>query len=338
MKRTLLLAVLFLVLGGGAWYAWNVKKNQSGSRNSWDMQFAVPNTGDIHKIFIADRKGQTALLERKEDYWLYNGKARARPSAITTLIETFAKVNVKYIPPDAARETMLRSLAAEGIKVEIYDKSGKMMKCYYVGGVTADEQGTFMMMDGAEQPYVVHIPSFIGQIRVRYLLGDDKWTDRTVFNEKPEEIASVVIEYPQMKSQSFRLEKVSEAEYTVKPFYSTTPVINRPLRKGVPEAYILSFENLASEGFETDNPLRDSVTALVPFAIVTVKKSNGEEKQVRFWPEEVMITPDNRRYVHRYFAETNKNAFIVIQERVFGPIFRGYSFFFEGDSGSRLRN
>jgi len=195
-----------------------------------------------------------------------------------------------------------------------------------------------MMMDGAEQPYVVHIPSFIGQIRVRYLLGDDKWTDRTVFNEKPEEIASVVIEYPQMKSQSFRLEKVSEAEYTVKPFYSTTPVINRPLRKGVPEAYILSFENLASEGFETDNPLRDSVTALVPFAIVTVKKSNGEEKQVRFWPEEVMITPDNRRYVHRYFAETNKNAFIVIQERVFGPIFRGYSFFFEGDSGSRLRN
>ncbi len=332
------MAALFLLLGSGAWYALNKKQTQAGSRNSWDMDFAVPNTGDIYKIFIADRNGRTALLERKNDYWLYNGKARARATAVGTLMETLAKLNVKYIPPDAARDVMLKSLAAEGIKVEIYDKSGKLMKCYYVGGVTADEQGTFMMMDGAEQPYVVHIPSFIGQLRVRYMLGDDEWTDRTVFGEKPEKIQSVSIEYPKMKSESFQLEKVNDAEYAVKPFYNTTPVINRPLRKGVPEAYVLSFENLVAESFETNYPKRDSVTALVPFAIVTLKKTDGAEKQVRFWPVEVIQTPDNREYVHRYFAEVDSSAFMVIQERVFGPVFRGYDFFFERNTGSRLRN
>lgn len=338
MKKTLLLAVLFLVLGGGAWYALTVKKTQTGSRNSWDMDFAVPNTGDIYKVFIADRKGQTATLERKKDYWLYNGKARARATAVSSLMETIAKLNVKYIPPDAARAPMLKSIAAEGLKVEIYDKAGKLMKCYYVGGVTADEHGTYMMMEGAEQPYVVHIPSFIGQLRVRYLLGDDAWMDRTVFSEKPEEVQSITVEYPKMKSESFRLEKVKEGEYGVKPFYSTTTVITTPLRKGVPEAYILSFENLVAEGFETTNPKRDSVTALVPFAIVTVKKTDGADKQVRFWPVEVLKTSDNREYVHRYYAEVDKNAFMLIQERVFGPIFRGYDFFFEKRPDSRLKN
>ncbi|HRI61673.1 MAG TPA: hypothetical protein PK228_18165, partial [Saprospiraceae bacterium] len=334
MKKTLLLAALFLVLGGGAWYALN-KKSETGSRNSPDMDFAVPNTGDIYKIFLADRKGQTATLERKEGYWLYNGKARARPSAINILLETIAKVNVWYVPPKANEKSMIRSLAAEGIKVELYDKGGKLMKSYYVGGVTNDEHGTYMIMEGAEQPYIVHVPSFVGQLRVRYLLGDDEWTDRMIFLEKPEEIQSVSVEYPQRKSDSFRLEKIAEAEYSVKPFFSTTPASKQPLRKGVPEAYLLAFENLGAEGFETDNPLRDSITNLVPFAIVTLKKVNGEEKQVRFWPVEVQQTREGMPYVHRYFAEVNKSAFMLIQEGVFGPIFRGYRFFYESAPGEK---
>lgn len=299
------------------------------------MEFAVPNTGDIYKIFLADRNGQTATLERKEGYWLYNGKSRARPTAINSLLETIGKINVWYIPPKAAEKSMINSLAAEGIKVEIYDKDGKKMKSYYVGGVTNDEQGTFMIMENADQPYVVNIPSFVGQVRVRYLLGDDDWSDRNIFSEKPEEITSITVEYPQMKSESFRLEKVKEAEYAIKPFYSTTQVIDRPQRKGVPEAYILAFEKLGAEGFETTNPLRDSVVSLVPFAIVTLQKTGGEQKQVRFWPVQVLETREGRQYVDRYFAEVDKNSFLLIQDRVFGPIFRGYSYFFEGNSGVR---
>ncbi|MBP6828041.1 MAG: hypothetical protein KA165_15870 [Saprospiraceae bacterium] len=335
MKRTLLLAALFLLLGGGAWYVLHKKSTNSGSANSWDMDFAVQNTGDIYKIFIADRNGRTATLERKEGYWLYNGKSRARPTAVGSLLETISKVNVWYIPPNAAEKSMIKSLATEGIKVEIYDKAGNKMKAYYVGGVTNDEHGTFMMMENADQPYVTHIPSFVGQIRVRYLLGDDDWMDRTVFSEKPEEIQSVTVEYPQMKSESFRLEKIKEAEYAVKPFYSTTPVSKQAQRKGVPEAYLLQFEKLGAEGYETTNPLRDSVVALVPFAVVTLQKTSGEQKQVRFWPVEVLATREGLQYVESYFTEVNKNTFMLTQDRVFGPIFRGYGYFFEGNKGVR---
>lgn len=333
MKRTWLLAALFLLLGAGAFYAWR-QKNQAvaGSYQSWDMEFAVKNPADVTKIFIADRTGQKALLERKDGYWLYNGQYHARPTAIKTLFETLTEVQVQYIPPKAAEEHIIKSLAGEGIKVEIYTGSDKPSKVYYVGGVTSDERGTFMMMDGAERPYVVHIPTFIGQLRVRYLLGDDNWRDRSIFEEKPEEIQSVAVEYPQQRSESFKLEKVKTGEYTVKPFFSTTPASKQQLRKGSAEAYLLQFESKIAEAYETQNPLRDSVAALVPFAVLTVKKTDGAEKQVRFWPVEIEINPDTGQpYVDRYFAECSWGAFMLIQQRVFGPVFQGYSFFFEGN-------
>ncbi|MCB0529729.1 MAG: DUF4340 domain-containing protein [Saprospiraceae bacterium] len=330
------MAVLFILLGGGAWYVISVKNAESGSRNSWDMEFAVPNTEDIYKIFIAGRNGQTATLERKEEYWMYNGKYRARPSAVSTLLETIAKINVRYIPPQATEKHMIKSLAAEGIKVEIYDKAGKVMKSYYVGGVTNDELGTYVMMENAERPYVAHIPSFVGQLRVRYLLGDDNWKDRTVFSEKPESIQSITVEYPKMKSESFRLEKVDEASYAVVPYFSTTPRINTPVRKGVPEAYLLQYEQLGAESFETRNPDRDSVMSLVPFAIVTVKKTDSTEKVVRFWPAITLETREGRNYIDRFYADVDRQDFMLVQDRVFGPIFRGYRYFYEG--AQRVKN
>lgn len=329
MKRTLLLVALFLVLGGGAWYALQ-QRNPTSSHISWDMDFAVRNTDEIGKIFIADRKNNTATLERKGDRWIYNGQFPARPTAVQTLLETLNKLNVQYIPPDVAKNAMVKELAADGIKVELYDRDQKPMKTYYVGGVTADEKGTVMIMEGSEQPYVVHIPSFVGQIRVRYLLGDDNWRDRNIFEEKPEKIQEITVEYPQRKSESFILEKKDEAAYAVRPFFSTTPVSQLPQRKGVAEAYLLQFEQLGAEAFETDNPFRDSVSALVPFVIINLKRTDGSAKQVRFWPTRLDFERTSGvPFVHRYFAEIDKRDFMLTQDRVFAPIFRGYSFFFD---------
>ncbi|MBK9335194.1 MAG: DUF4340 domain-containing protein [Lewinellaceae bacterium] len=340
MKRTWLLVALFLLLGIGVFYTLQKKNTQTGSNVSWDMDFAVRDTSSITRIFLADRSGQSTTLERKDGYWLYNGQYKARTSAVNTLLATIGSLNVLYIPPKVAEQTMIKSLAAEGIKVEVYAKENKLVKSYYVGGVTADERGTHMIMDGAEQPYVVHIPGFIGQVRVRYMMGDDSWRDRTVFSEKPEEIQSVSVEYPQQKSASFRLEKVDEAAYEVRPYFSTTPRSKSPQRKGTAEAYLLQYESLGAEEYITADRSRDSVAALVPFAIVTLLKTDSTTKQVRFWP--MSIVEDGRgsaTYVIRYFTDVNNGeAFLITQHHVFGPIFRDYSFFFGGRERPPLRN
>lgn len=340
MKRTLLLIALFILLGSAAFYAIWQKKNQTGSHVSWDMDFAVKNTGDITRIFLADRGGRRVVLERKDDYWLYNGKYKARQTAVQTLLETIENVNVLYIPPKASEASMIKSLAAEGITVEIYGKENELLKRYYVGGVTNDERGTYMIMEGAEQPYVTHVPSFIGQLRARYLLKEDDWRDRIIFSEKPEDIQSITVEYPQSKSESFRLEKVDKATYEVRPYFSTTPVSKVPQRKGLAEAYLLQFENLGAEGFETNNPLRDSVTTLVPFAIVNLIRSDSSSQKVRFWPVSVEQNEmTGLPFVIRYFTDINDGEdFMVTQDHVFGKIFRGYHFFFNQAEQPRLQN
>ena len=339
MNRTLLMVVLFLVLGGTVWYFLANKKKQAGSHVSWDMDFAVKNTDNIGKIFIADRTGNTVTLEQKGKVWQYNGKHPARPSAVQTLLETISQVNVLNIPPNGAVPVMVKEMAAAGIKVEIYDLDGKNIKTYSVGGVTNDERGTVLMMEGSEQPYMVHIPGFIGQIRMRFLLRDDDWRDKAIFREKPEEIQSVSVEYPQRKNESFKLEKTGEAAYDVQPYFSTTTAMRSPQRKGVAEAYLVQFEQMVAEAFETQNPLRDSVKALVPFVIVTMKKTDGQEKNLRFWPVDVETGRDGKNFVSRYFTDVNNEDFMLTQDRVFGGIFRGYGFFYEGiPEKKRLRN
>ncbi|MFM7400782.1 MAG: hypothetical protein ACKO4W_07735, partial [Bacteroidota bacterium] len=101
MKRTLLLAAILAVLAAAAWYAIS-QQNTKSSKISWDMDFAVRNTDDIGKIFIADRENRTATLERKDGSWIYNGKYPARQTAVDILLETVSRLNVQYIPPEVS--------------------------------------------------------------------------------------------------------------------------------------------------------------------------------------------------------------------------------------------
>jgi hypothetical protein len=246
------------------------------------------------------------------------------------------QVKVSYIAPKAADPVMIKSIATDGITVEVWNKEGKRIKRYYIGGVTNDERGTYGIMDGAEQPYVLHIPSFIGSLRGRFMIGDDKWRDKNIFGEKLAEIQSVSIEYPLQKSQSFTLGKKENGDFVVNPFYETTSPIDRPIKKGLAEAYLIQFESKVAEAFESRNPSRDSVVQQSPFAIIRMKKTDGTEKKARFFPVGIERNNSNgTRYVERYFVDIDDNKdFMLIQDRVFGTIFRGLDFFFEGKDES----
>ena len=66
MNRTLILLIVFLILGGGtAWYLLN-KEDDKTTLAGLDRDFAVENVAQIHKIFLANRAdNSTTLLEIK---------------------------------------------------------------------------------------------------------------------------------------------------------------------------------------------------------------------------------------------------------------------------------
>lgn len=340
-KNNLILLLLFVILGSAAYYFIKTKDN-STSRNSdnWDMQFSIPDIKKISRIFILDRQGRKAQLDLHKGKWLFNGQHPARLDGIRTLLETLQKLTVKFIPTNAAVPGMMQDLATNGIRVEVFDGDGKSLKAFYVGGVTADDRGTYMIMEGSKQPYVMHLPYFEGTLRTRFMVREDDWRDRSIFAEKPEEIEQISIEYPQYQSMSFHMTKVKKGEYQVAPFYPNQPVDRRPLVKGKPESILLLFEKLGAEGIENSSRLKDSVvTNLVPFASILLKTAGSEDRRLRIYPiyprdqnGQFMIPNDPVPFngqIQNYFALLEpSNDFYVINHSVFGPIFATYPWFF----------
>ena len=339
MTRTLILLVLVLLLGGGTFWFLSNKEDEKTTLAGWDRDFSVENVDAIQKIFLADRYNERVTLERKKDYWIYNGEYRANPNVVENLLDAIRRVEMKYKPPKNAVKPMIESLATEGIKVEIYNKKDELIKAYYVGGATADERGTYMIRDGAEEPYVVHIPSWEGNLRFRYNLRGANWRDKTIFQADMGEIQAVSVEYPKQRNRSFRLEK-DGSDYAITPFFDINQPTNRPYKKGSAEQYLIGFEKpMIAEGFENRNPKRDSVIQTVPFSVVTITKKDSSQIAARFFPIYVQgeIDPKTNTYltagsIERYFVEITEeetSSFMLVQHRVFQRAFWAYEFFFQ---------
>lgn len=328
-NHILLLVFLLLALATGAYFFFN--KNGSGSSiNSWDRQFKVPEVSVIHKIFIADRRGNQTTLTRNEDHWIYQEEYRVNPNVMKNLLQVLRSVEILYIPPAAAVPPAVANLAANGTKVELYDRNEKLLKAYYVGGTTADGRGTFFIMENANQPYVMHIPGLEGDLSVRYTPRGDQWRDKTIFREKLEDITYVSVEYPTRRNLSFVLEKEG-ADYRVRPFYETTRGTDKPLQLGRVEAYLSGFDNMIAEGFQNNLSYRDSIQQSMPFSVITLRTNDGTEKVLSLHPLESRnvhgeLTTEE---IERYFLHYNKKDLMLVQHRIIGKVLWAYEYFFE---------
>jgi len=338
MKRTLILLLAFLLLGGGVYWYLNQEEDDKTTLAGADREFAT-NIEQVHKIFIADRRGEVTTLVRAEGHWIYNGKYKARESVMGPLIEAIERVRIKYKPPQAAVKNMVSTLATQGIKVELYDKSEDLIKTYYVGGSTSDERGTFMIMEGAEQPYVVEIPAWDGNLSVRFKRKGDEWRSKLLFEEEVENIQSISVEYPKQRQKSFVIEHESGEAYRVTPFYDVTPIINRPVKEGIGEAYLVNFDKLSAEAFRNNHPDRDSILQQIPFSIITLATKSADTTRVALYPilPESVVSQDvksgefyaNNPSIERYFVDLNGEDFLLAQNRVLRKILWAYPAFFE---------
>lgn len=332
MKKTLLLLILFLAIGGATMYL-TTKKDTKTTILTEERNFAVADIESVYKVFIADRNGKSVTLERKKNYWQLNKKYKANPNAVSNLLNTIQKLKIKYTPPKAAVKNIIHDIATNNIKVEVYNKSGEKLKVYYVGGVTNDEFGTYMIKEDAEAPFITYIPGFEGSLRVRYMTEEIDWRDKAIFNERLPDIQSVSIEYPKQKNKSFKLEKINEA-FVLAPFYPNTPKAKRELPKGVAEQYLVGFERLVAENFMNTYESKDSVRQLLPFSIIRFKAVDDAEKVVKLHPiikrskaGQILLDDKGRQIVEKYHADVNGEDFMLIQQLVFGKILWGYDNF-----------
>ena len=329
MNRTLLLLGILVVLAGGIWFASQQNQQQKLEALGYDRSFAVENIAVVSRIFLADRQGNQTILTKKGSQWQYRDQFVVNESAITNLLHAIENVTVKQKPANAAVPNMIEDLATNGIKVEIYDQQSRLLKAYYVGGSTIDERGTYMIMDGADQPYVCYLPDREGNLRFRYNLKGTDWRDKTLFSAALEDIQSVAVEYPKQKNKSFKVE-FRNNQHHVLPLYHWMTIADAPVNQAAIERFLIGFNRLAAEAFENKNPRRDSVEQLIPFCRIQLVLKDSTIQEASLYPiPQKYGRPGTKQVIERYFASSISGDFYLVQHRVFKEILWAYDYFFD---------
>ena len=189
--------------------------------------FMVWDTASVTKIYLVDRRDHETLLERHEDGWTLNTDYRAHSKKIEQILYTLYRVRIKMPVSVASHNNIITQMASQSTKVEIYQMvprinlfnkiklfyHEKRTKVFYVGDATRDSSGTFMLREGADQPYIVYIPGFRGYISTRFTADPDDWRDHTIFHENLNDIQSVSIEFTREPNESFIVENMGKHQF-----------------------------------------------------------------------------------------------------------------------------
>ena len=319
---------LLLVLGGAAYYFTQTDhKNQNNLDEDWVMK--VEDKEDIYRIFIADRKGGKADLVRDGKKWIYNGKYTANPHVMYGVMDAVTRIEMKNRPTAAAVPHMIKTLSTLSTKVEIYGKNNKLLKAYYVGGVTQDERGTFVIMEGSNNPYVMHLPMADVSLKQRYFTDEIKWRDKTVVEFQAKDVASLSLEYPKQKNKSYTIKR-QNGKWDVEPFFQTTKKIDKAVNQDLVDSYLNGYKKIIAEAIEkkTDKTVQ-TATSSKEFCILKVLFKDDTQKEIHFFPIlKFAEGSETAMPVDRYIAVDEKQNIFLTQQLVFKEVFWAYNFFF----------
>jgi hypothetical protein len=326
MKRTLFLSLFLLLLVGVIVYLAKRQTAKTNALDSYEGNFAIEDIQAVSKVVIKHRAGPTYTLTKDRDGWKINNAYPARMSTVEPLLGALREMRIRYIPGDAAVKNVLENIEGTYVHVEVYDRANQKLKSFRVGGVTPDERGTYVLMDGSEQPFVVHIPSWDGALRTRFTPGLEDWRDRRFMTLKAEDIKSVKVEYPKQKSQSFNLER-SGSGFILSPVYSDLRDYPKAYRSGTAEAFLKAISEAACEGYENQYARKDSIQSLTPFCTMEIGLVNNEQVEILIWPKGAPVYTQYSPPVHRLFIERKPGDFVLAQFEVIKGMLRGYDFF-----------
>jgi hypothetical protein len=280
MNKNRILIIMAVVLTAFAgWLIWN---NRSGTIREELRDFAVKDTGSVVKIFMANKAGQQVLLEKQPDgEWMLNNTHWARPDAIETLLSTLYSVEVRSPVARAAYNNIIKSLAANGVKVEVYSSKG-LIKTYYVGGPTQDQLGTYMYLENSTVPFITHIPGFNGYLTPRYIVNPDDWLVKNVFRLPEGQLKTLDVIDRQRPGYAFRIERESSGDYRILNGEGQ-PVPDIMQDKVIHYLQMYRLLNYEKKETQISATLLDSVRATTPFRTITLTNQSGNTTRIDLW-------------------------------------------------------
>ena len=261
-----------------------VNKQRKGTIPKRLKYFAVKDTASITRIFLADMKGKSVELIRQDKTWLLNGKYPANTVSVSLLLEAICKIEIKSPVPLSAKDLVIRDLATNGIKIEIYHNK-KKIKAYYVGSQTTDDLGTYMALDNRhKEPFIMCIPGFNGYLTPRYFTEEADWKSKVVFNYNPLNIKQVSIEYTDSNEYSFLLEARNDNQFFIKSLDNKSTFSGKIDLSKI-KSFLSGFNNIQIVNVisHLSEFKKDSILNLRPVKIITIIDKQNQEKSLKLF-------------------------------------------------------
>ena len=309
--------------------------------------FTVYDTASITKLFFADKSGNQVVLQRNGNGWTVNDEYTANQNMVNEMLYTLNRMRIKMPVSIKKSDNIVTRMSSTNTKVEVYQMMPrinlfnkvklfyheKRTKVFYIGDVTQDNQGTYVLKEGGDKVFIVHLHGFRGFISSRFTANLIDWRDHTIFNEKMANIESVKLEINDDPDNGFIIKENGRYQYTMNRLngepvaFDTLRVLN----------LMSSFGNVRFEAFLNDvEPARRDSIINSPFQQrLTLTTKDGKSSSVTTYTmranadmflyseddlenfDDMIKDPD-----HKYALLSDGNEFVLIQDFVFGKLLK----------------
>lgn len=271
------------------------------SNNPKADMFAVKDTASISKIFIANMTNDHVLLTRKDGNWYVQDSILAMTAKVNDLLATISNVSLQQVIAKTAQSNINRMMTVNAVKVEIYQTAPKFkifginfftkerkVKTYYMGPATMDNMANFAILDGFDEPCIVHIPGFRGFLTPFYSFNETDWYNCDLFTTKITRIKSLHVEDYEKPEESFYIEKAGARFFNL--FDGNHQIINDYDTVKLLDM-LAEYRDLNYELFITDlsTEARDSIIKFNQFKTITLVDVNGKKTRLDMYRK---LTPD----------------------------------------------
>jgi hypothetical protein len=333
MKKNLLLIVSLLILAGLGWFAFSLMKKKPKS-DSELIEFAVADTASIDKIVIQDPNSNTFTLLRGNNIWTDGEGGCINQQSVQFILETFKKIEFKGYLPDNSQKKFEEIMSTQHTKVMIY-KNGEWIKTWYIGPPAQDHYGQMMLLDDAEfgksaHPVIMKIRGENGIIEPRFFADKRKWMCTNIFSVSSDKIASVNVKFNDKPEMSFSLIKNG----------GDLQVFQQAQRLTIQDTarvyrYLQNYKKIHFElpNYELNTFQLDSLKKTVPFAVLSLKETNGKATTLKMFriktndkrPNEFGEIVDND--LDRFWCQLSDGSIVKCQYFVFNPLLYGNVYF-----------
>ena len=333
MNKNKITIIIVLVLSAVAAYL--LYNNKTGTIKKELKDFAVKDTANVSKIFMATGNGKTVTLERQNGgHWIVNGKFEARKDGIELVLSTISNLEVKSPVSRSSFNKIVSNLAGNSIKVEIYKGEDEPAKVFYVGGATQDNLGTYMLLENSSVPFIMHIPGFNGYLTSRFFMDEAEWKATTLYRYNPKEIEKIEINYLENPKESFIIDHISSGKPRLKSIYLDKYLDNFDTFSVLD--YVNNFKKVNFEFFSTDlsEASRDSIITHCKKFTIEITDIKGRRNLFTAFNKpmknEGAMDLEGNPIVFdadRMYGLTQNNDFVVIQYFVFGDLTPSLNYF-----------